>query len=402
MTLSKYVCCLAVSAAVCNASSVIVTNIIKTPRAGTPIVDVYYDLIDSNAGTYVTTMEVSTNGGLSYTALVTDFTGDIGQGITTGLQKHIEWYAATDFPHDTGASARVRISVTDCITNTEEMVYIPGGTFVMGNCFEDETYPAETYIHRVYVSDYYIDIYEVSKAKWDVIYNWAVTNGYQFDNPGEAKGGTHPVGSVSWYDCVKWCNARSEKEGYTPCYYTDTMRTNVYRMGQLNLSNDWVKWEVNGYRLPTEAEWEKAGRAERMACKFPWTKYNLISHNEANFYNDWIEEYQIGTRGYHPAYSNAPTPYTSPVGEYFPPNGYGLYNLAGNVREWCWDHFEYYYYEVSPEINPRGPETGDSRSLRTGCWGSFAHQSRVSFRLERSMDRNFSVYGFRTVRSTTD
>jgi len=120
---------------------------------------------------------------------------------------------------------------------------------------------AERPVHTVSVSAFYMDRTEVTKALWDEVYQWAIANGYSFDNQGSGKAANHPVHSVNWYDTVKWCNARSQKEGRTPAYYTSAAQTTVYRTGQMDVRNDWVKWSA-GYRLPTEAEWEKAGRGE--------------------------------------------------------------------------------------------------------------------------------------------
>src|SRR6266516_4717228 len=102
-----------------------------------------------------------------------------------------------------------------------------------------------------------MDRYEVTKALWDDVYLWAISHGYGFDNAGLGKAANHPVIFVNWYDMVKWCNARSEKEGLTPCYYTDAGLWAIYKTGQVS---PYVKWQANGYRLPTEAEWEKAAR----------------------------------------------------------------------------------------------------------------------------------------------
>jgi len=144
-------------------------------------------------------------------------------------------------------------SATSTLVTVGDMVLVPSGSFAMGNCMKPvkprlidkvkafvrrqpqpellDNYPDELPVHTVMVSAFYIDKYEVSKEKWDEVYSWALTNGYAFDDPGEGKASDHPVQTVSWYDCVKWCNARSEKEGLTPCYYVDKARTGVYRSG---------------------------------------------------------------------------------------------------------------------------------------------------------------------------
>ena len=163
-----------------------------------------------------------------------------------------------------------------------------------------EGYSDELPQHTVYVSAFYMDRYEVTKALWDEVKTWADTNGYAFENAGSGKATNHPVHTVNWYDVVKWCNARSEKEGLTPCYTTNGV---TYKTG--NDNNVVCNWSANGYRLPTEAEWEKAARGGVADTRFPWTDYtNKISHAKANYYgNSGSYSYDLSS-GYHPTYSN--------------------------------------------------------------------------------------------------
>jgi len=281
------------------------------------------------------------------------------------------------------------------------MVLIPAGSFIMGNCMNPgEGYSDELPLHTVSVSAFYMDRYEVTKTLWDTVYTWATNHGYSFDNAGLGKAADHPAQTVSWYDGVKWCNARSEKEGLTPAYYTESAQTHVYRTGQTNVLNDWVKWTA-GYRLPTEAEWEKAVRGGASGHRFPWSDADTISHSRANYYAGQYYSYDLSyPTGYHPAYATGGVPYTSPVGS-FTANGYGLYDMAGNVFEWCWDWYDSSWYGQAGATQtdtrgPAGPLTG--RVMRGGCWGDVAGVARCAFRNPNSPSYAYYVIGFRCVK----
>ena len=272
------------------------------------------------------------------------------------------------------------------------MALIPAGAFQMGDALDGLSAAP---VHTVFVSAFYMDKNAVTKALWDEVYGWAVTNGYSFDNAGSGKAASHPVQTVSWYDAVKWCNARSEKEGRTPAYYTDGGQTAVYRSGQVSVSSSGVKWS-SGYRLPTEAEWEKAARGGLSGQRFPWG--NTISQGQANYYaypaSSGGYSYDLSPQGYHPAYQAGGSPYTSPVGS-FAANGYGLYDMAGNVWNWCWDWYD--SYGSGSQSDPVGPSSGFGRVIRGGSWNSYAYFCRAAKRNINYPDYfNFSV-GFRSV-----
>ncbi len=269
------------------------------------------------------------------------------------------------------------------------MVPIAGGTFSMGDITGGDGDPDELPIHTVTLSPFKMAKTEVTFEQWIEVKTWAESNGYTFNMPGdmgsEDFGGTqdetHPVTDIEWYDSVLWCNALSEKERLTPCYYTSAAMTMVYRSGQANVENDWVDWNATGYRLPTEAEWEYACRADTT------TKYNVgdtLSVNDANYW-DSGDSYDNGT---------------TPVG-YYPANAWGLIDMHGNVWDWCWDWHSSDYYSSSPATDPRGPATGSLRVNRGGSWDYLAVQLRSAFRSRLAPDIDYYDLGLRPVRSSS-
>jgi len=298
------------------------------------------------------------------------------------------------------------------------MVLIPADEFQMGDTF-DEGDSDELPVHAVYVDAFYVDRYEVTNQQYADALNWAYGQGghitvisgvvykynsgtsYPYCNTDSAdsescivwNGSTftvengradQPAVHVSWYGSVAYANWRSAIEG-RPLGY--------------DLSTWYCNWN-SGYRLPTEAEWEKAARGSVAGHRFPWSDTDTIQHARANYYSYWVggvPYYPYDTNpyeGYHPQFDDGGYPYTSPVG-YFAPNGYGLYDMAGNVWEWCHDWYSSTYYSSSPHSNPHGPGSGTYRVLRGGGWIGSANNCRAASRGDDYPVIRIDGYGFR-------
>ena len=292
------------------------------------------------------------------------------------------------------------VASTTNTTTADGMALIPAASFTIGDTLDGESDAIPT---NVYVSAFYMDTNLVSYSQWQSVYSYAISHGYSFDDAGSAKGNAadQPVQTVDWYDVVKWCNARSQQAGLTPVYYTDAGLTQVYTNGDTDAV--YPDWAASGYRLPTEAEWEKAARGGLSGQRFPWG--NIISETNAN-YNGCSSScgfsYDLGPDGYNAVGETGGLPYTSPVG-YFAANSYGLYDMAGNVFEWCWDWFAAPTYPLgSPYLggtDPRGPVGPLSyRVLRGGVWNYTASYARCAYRYCFNPYNAYSGFGFRCVK----
>ncbi|WP_461256017.1 SUMF1/EgtB/PvdO family nonheme iron enzyme [Treponema sp. R80B11-R83G3] len=243
------------------------------------------------------------------------------------------------------------------------MVRINGGTFTMGSPANEPSRSSnEGPQHQVTVSSFYMGKYEVTQKEYQEVMG---------TNPSNFKGDNLPVEQVSWYDAVEYCNKRSQKEGLTPAY---------------TRNGDNVTWNknANGYRLPTEAEWEYACRA---GTTTPFSTGNNVTTSQANY------------DGNNPYNNNAKGEYrqkTMAVGS-FSPNALGLYDMHGNVWEWCWDW--YGNYSSGSQTDPIGTSSGSYRVGRGGSWYNSAEDVRSGYRFNyyAPYDRGSGI-GFRLVR----
>ena len=281
------------------------------------------------------------------------------------------------------------IAPTPSEVKADNMIFIKGGTFEMGDVFDDNHYKDEKPVHEVTVSDFYLSSTVMSSA--------FIIDKMRKKFPGiEAtymlhfmcavpacitlamleKSDNLPLTQISWYDSISICNWLSLMDGFEL----------VYTIEGENIT---VNWEATGYRLPTEAEWEYAAREGGKKVRFG-NGQNILRSDEANF----------------DARSSCKQPY-SEVGEYrqqtvpvdsFAPNALGLYNMSGNAWEWCQDFWDSEYYRHSPSNNPLGPATGNSRVVRGGSWLNDPDDCRSAFRNYVLPDYRIFNVGFRVCR----
>jgi formylglycine-generating enzyme required for sulfatase activity len=188
---------------------------------------------------------------------------------------------------------------------------------------------------------------------------------------------------ISWYDAVNYCNRRSEQEGLLSAYIINKTRSDPNNGNEFD-SNKWlVTWDLkaNGYRLPTEAEWEYACRA---GTKTSFNTGNNITVAQANYNGSGGKTDPLGK--------------TTPVGS-FPPNPWGLYDMHGNVWEWCWDWYRNYSLGVN-QADPMGATFGTQRILRGGSWNKKIQHIRSAYRIGSTPSLRSGDFGFRVARSS--
>jgi formylglycine-generating enzyme len=325
---------LALLAAPLAHAAVTVTNVTATQIEGTKTVRITYDVASTETATVAVSLEVK-NGGTRINA--TSLTGHVGVGVATGTGKTIVWNGGADW---NGNAATLNYTVrADDGQVPAGLVLVQGGTTA-----------------GITVSSFCIGKYEVTWGEWQTVRTYAAANGYDIGSVGGGSGNDHPVYNVSWYDVVKWCNAKSEMEGRTPCY---TVGGATYKAGEYEYGSGVVacNFAANGYRLPTSAEWEFGARGGTQSLGYTYSGGNDL--NVVGWYwdNSGGGPHVVGTKA---------------------ANELGLHDMSGNVVEWCWD------------------ANSSKRAVLGGAWRSTADGCAVSYRwYSYPFNRGADYYGFR-------
>jgi formylglycine-generating enzyme required for sulfatase activity len=241
---------------------------------------------------------------------------------------------------------------------------------------QPDCFPDESPTHEVTLTDFYMGKYEVTQGQWTALFG---TNPSNFSSCGT----NCPVEQVSWYDAAVFCNRLSEQQGYTPCYYIDAGYTQVYgKSGSTwslpNTSTSPIYWkpDAKGYRLPTEAEWEYAARGGNISMGYKYAGSNDVNAVAWYIDNSAYDSHNVGTKA---------------------ANELGLYDMSGNIWEWCYDWYDGSYYNSSPACTPLGGAGGGYRVFRGGSLFSNALFCRSAARGYDTPAIRDNTLGFRLV-----
>ena len=277
-------------------------------------------------------------------------------------------------PEKSQSSEAIPDSTVSVLEN--DYILVEGGSFSMGSTLEFISASDEKPVHKVAVSSFYMSDHEVTQAEYMAVMG---------SNPSGFSGGSSPVEIVSWYDAIEYCNKLSEMKGLSPCYSLNgTTDTSKWGKKGDPWDNVVCDFTANGYRLPTEAEWEYAARGGN--------KSNGYIFSGSNGYTTYSGIYDIGSV----AWCDEDWGSTHDI-KTKQPNELGLYDMSGNVREWCWDW--YGSYDSSAQANPTGASSGRSRVYRGGGWLDTLWECRVANRDYSRPGYAFSDLGFRVVRT---
>lgn len=271
-----------------------------------------------------------------------------------------ELFATWDPVMELGTYAVAHLAAYAVDVDTKGFVFVQGGSFNNGTS-------------DVTVSSLYMDKYELTQASYRAVMG---TNPSQFSgNP------NRPVEQVSWFNAIKYCNRRSMQEGLTPCYSYSTYGTDPatwpagWNTSNANNTNVSCNWTANGYRLPTEMEWQFAAKGGNQTHDYTYSGSNDINAVAWYISNSSSTTHTVGTKT---------------------ANELGIFDMSGNVWEWVWDiHGD---YPSGAQTDPHGAASGSYRVIRGGCWGDDAPDCPVSYRLINNATHGYNFIGFRLVR----
>jgi sulfatase modifying factor 1 len=275
---------------------------------------------------------------------------------------------------------------TTTTISINELVNITGGIY-------SQTDGTNSFNHTV--SNFSIGKFEVVYELWYSVYQWAILNGYTFANPGtEGHDGVagavpttakyEPVTTINWRDAIVWCNAYSEMEGLNPCYtYSSSTIKDSRDTNATACDSSECNWSMNGYRLPSEGEWNY------VAGNLGVTPWNYASGATAS-YSDSTETQKVAW------YNLNSEGYTHNVGTTTNSSALTLWDMSGNVWEWCWDWYGNY---PDTTTDYHGPSSGSDRTSRGGAWLSASMTMRIGSRNSFNPSSEFNSFGFRVARS---
>ncbi len=251
------------------------------------------------------------------------------------------------------------------------MVSIPAGPFLMGSPDDEEDRePDEGPQRTVNISAFQMSKSEVTEKLWEDVMGW--------NDCFEERGDNYPIEGVTWYDCVSFCNELSEANGYVECY---TIMNISYSGDHIAWADVACNFDANGYRLPTEAEWEYACRAGTTTRFYGGDSESALSLMGWHGRNSGLQKREVRQKR---------------------ANGFGIYDMHGNANEWCWDWYSSGYYGLrpDPDDDPRGPASGTCRVARGGSWCYRASSCRSAVRFDWcTPDKPWAYNGVRLVRS---